>query len=95
MTTTTDAPRIPADMFATGTSVAVRAPRDGSLAHRPASVRRPTGRSYRGQDLYEDVTVAACAQDGAPVPLVTAHWADHMGAVACTEQACFPDATGR
>lgn len=86
-------PRIPQDLYLGGFHVACRNPRPGQLAHQPATVRREIpGRTVNGQPAYEHLTTAACQPNGDTVPLVTAHWADHMGATACTAGACFPDA---
>jgi hypothetical protein len=41
------------------------------------------------------VPVAACAPDDDECRLISAGWADHMGAQACTEDACFPTAEPR
>ena len=87
------APRIPAELFPTGANVACHNPGPGRLAHRSDTVQREIpGRTINGQQMYEHLTVAACTPDSGPIPLVTAHWADHLGAHACTAQACFPTA---
>jgi hypothetical protein len=70
----------------------------GAVAHRGATspVYDQDGKKTRAL-----VNHPACvpAEDGEPVgvrsprfPEVSAAWADHLGAVACTEPKCFPGA---
>lgn len=89
-------PRLPRELIPGGCSVAVRLPFGaGSVAHRAASVTRPTGPVMYGKQTTRSVPVAACAQDDDECSLLTASWADHRGAQACTEDACFPHAEPR
>lgn len=89
-------PRLPEPMTRGGASVAIRLPFGaGSVAHRPAYDTRPNGVFVYGIEQSASVPVAACAQDDDECRLLTAAWADHQGAQACTEDACFPDAEPR
>jgi hypothetical protein len=90
---TTALPRLPHGLRAAGASVAVRLPAvPGSVAHRAAHDQRPTKSKVFGAPTTQRVTVAACAQDDDPCAEMTAAWADFLGAQACTEEACWPDA---
>jgi hypothetical protein len=96
-TTRTAGPRLPRELMAGGSSVAViaRPISSGVLAHKPSSgTRQITEGMHAGQK--ETYYIAACAaaepDDADDAYQVTAAWADHLGALACTEQACFPDA---
>jgi len=96
--TATTLPRLPREMTVGGSSVAVRMPfASGSVAHRPKTVQRevaiPTSRW--GATRNAQIPVSACAPDDDECGLLTAAWADHLGAQACTEDACFPDAVSR
>jgi len=84
---------IPRELLTGGYSVAVRGPLGPeAIAHRPASdKRRNVGRAVgSNQPVEVDVPVAACDPKGPAAALFTAAWADHKGAHACTEPACFP-----
>ncbi|GAA2566113.1 hypothetical protein GCM10010435_44070 [Winogradskya consettensis] len=91
------APRLPRELFATGVQVVTIAPLGpGVVAHRYATETRqvqddvyrarPSGRT----EIYP---VAACAEadadQGYPCSL---QWAAVHGAIACTEPKCFPEA---
>ncbi|GIJ10755.1 hypothetical protein ACFFMR_18995 [Micromonospora andamanensis] len=92
---TTSLPRIP-KTFGAGASVAVRLPfGEGSVAHRVKYDPRPNGRFYRGEEQTSLVPLAACAPEDDPCVELSGGWADHQGAQACTEDACFPDAEPR
>lgn len=94
--TITTLPRLPREAIVSGYSVAVRLPFSaGSVAHRADHDKRPTGKRVYGQEVAASVPVAACATDDDECVLMTAGWADHQGAQACTEDACFPDAEPR
>ncbi|SCL16440.1 hypothetical protein GA0074692_0030 [Micromonospora pallida] len=94
--TTTTMPRLPRELTNGGSSVAVRLPFGaGSVAHRPTYVQRPNGKFVFGKEQRSSVPVAACAQDDDECSLLSAAWADHRGAQACTEDACWPDAEPR
>ncbi|WP_334445002.1 hypothetical protein [Micromonospora sp. CPCC 206060] len=84
----TESRRLPRAMTSGGASVAVRLPVGaGTLAH------RPTYRRIAPDNKYDQRTVvsAACAPQGAECRELSAGWADHLGALACTAPACFPD----
>ncbi|MEV6297822.1 hypothetical protein AB0M02_00280 [Actinoplanes sp. NPDC051861] len=85
---------IPPKLFPTGASVAVVLPLGpGAIAHKPAAdKRKTTKRPWRGEAVYQDVAVAACDPKGPQAAEFSAAWADHQGALACTEPACFPNA---
>lgn len=92
MTTATSAPRIPqGGSGAAPVAIIARPIAVGVLAHKSSSqTRGPKGR----QETYY-VTACAAAQDPDDADdayLVSAAWADHMGASACTEPTCFPSA---
>ncbi|WKU03730.1 hypothetical protein [Micromonospora sp. HUAS LYJ1] len=94
--TTKTLPRLPKDLTQGGASVAVRLPfGEGSVAHRPTTDDRLNGVFVFGIEQRSAVPVAACAPDDDECRLLSAGWADHMGAQACTEDACFPDAEPR
>ena len=100
----THAPQLPRDLMAGGSSVAIiaRPIAPGVLAHKPTSqTREITTGIHRGR--HETYYIAACAtppdtdhDDQGDEPdeayQVSAAWADHLGANACTEPACFPHA---
>jgi hypothetical protein len=86
---------IPRELLTGGYSVAVRLPLGpDAIAHRPQSAKRKNSRRTPGSSQPAEVRVAvpACDPSGPAATEFTAAWADHHGAVACTEQACFPDA---
>ncbi|GIE29996.1 hypothetical protein Ait01nite_030410 [Actinoplanes italicus] len=88
-------PKLPRDLMSGGLSVAVRGQLGpDAIAHRHTTDKRPNTRRVVGsnQPVQVSVNVPACDPKGEPSPLYSAAWADHKGAVACTEQACFPDA---
>ncbi|MER5703499.1 hypothetical protein ABT023_16360 [Micromonospora sp. NPDC002296] len=95
MTTTTSPPRLPRQMLSGGASVAVRLPSErGMVAHRPERDTRPAPiPGYPGRN--EQIVFAACSRDDGECRELTASWADHLGAQACTEPACFPEADAR
>jgi hypothetical protein len=87
--------KLPRDLLAGGSSVAVYPPlRADAVAHRYAITRRENKGRVIGsnQPSQVSVSVPACDPKGPAALLFTAAWADHMGAVACTEPDCFPDA---
>lgn len=91
--TTTTLPRLPYDMTKGGATVAVRTGpvTEDTLAHRPTWTR------VKPDDKYDlrSILTAACAPQGAECVALSAGWADHLGAAACTATACFPDAEPR
>ncbi|MCY1141355.1 hypothetical protein OWR29_25435 [Actinoplanes sp. Pm04-4] len=95
-------PKLPRELIPTGHSVALIGMTlgPGSIAHRASSktvpdLSRPR-HSKKGPQPTKQVPIAKCAEgqgdDADDAYLVSAHWADHKGAVACTETACFPTA---
>lgn len=87
-------PKLPRELMQGGYSVAVYLPlKPDRVAHRPTTDKRKSGRNpVYGQPVYQDMPVAACDPKGPVAVLFSAAWADHKGAVACTEPACFPNA---
>jgi hypothetical protein len=91
------AARLPRELLAGGSSVAViaRPIAPGVLAHRYSQEIRAVAPEY-GKPANEAYYVTACAADDLEnaddAYLVTVAWADHLGATACTEPACFPEA---
>lgn len=86
--------KLPAQLLAGASSVAIISRRlgKGTLAHRPGTRSRDVVRPGHGT-VRQDYPVAACADvDPDPAYLVSAAWADHKGAAACTETTCFPNA---
>ncbi|WP_431892703.1 hypothetical protein [Micromonospora haikouensis] len=89
---TSTLPRLPKPMTIGGATVVIHLPFEaGHPAHRPIWTRNNPDSKY---DLSCYVT-AACAPQGAEGRELSAAWADHQGAQACTEDACFPDAEPR
>lgn len=87
--------KLPRELLAGGTSVAVRGQLGpDAIAHRYGTESRANTRRVKGSNQPEQVSVPvlACDPKGPQASLFSAAWADHKGAVACTEQACFPDA---
>ncbi|WP_141713933.1 hypothetical protein [Micromonospora inyonensis] len=72
--------------------MAVRLPLEpGAVAHRATRNFAPVeGFPSRTQHFV----VPACRPDEDPCAEFTAGWADHFGAVACTEPSCFPESMG-
>lgn len=90
-------PKLPRSLMAGGSSVAIVARPLGPgalIAHKPSSqTREVEPGAYRSRT--ETYYIAACAAGQADPDdafQVSAAWADHIGAVACTEPACFPHA---
>lgn len=98
MSTSDTAARLPRELIAGGSSVAVIARQitPGVLAHRYSQETRPVDPPQYGKPANEAYFVTACAadhlDDADDAYLVTLAWADHKGASACTEPACFPGA---
>ncbi|MCX4470484.1 hypothetical protein OOK41_09210 [Micromonospora sp. NBC_01655] len=89
---TSTLPRLPKPLTVGGATVAVRLPfGPNSVAHRPTWTRVNPESKY---DLSATLA-AACSPDDGECSALTAAWADHQGAQACTEDACFPDAEPR
>jgi hypothetical protein len=87
--------KIPRQLLAGGYSVAVCGQLGAdAVAHRPDSVKRKNTGRVKGSNQPAEISVpvAACDLKGRQAALFSAAWADHKGAVACTESACFPDA---
>lgn len=96
MNTTIALPRLPREMTSGGASVAVRLPfGDRSVAHRVVRTNRAVVNAAYSQLRQTAVVVAACAPDDEPCAELSAGWADHRGAQACGEPACFPTAEPR
>ena len=89
--------KLPEALTRTGASVAFIAMPvvAGTIAHRPASASRmvPSRHGY-GQPVKETFDITACAasegEHADEAYQLSAAWADHLGAVACTEPGCFP-----
>ncbi len=96
MTSSLSVPQLPAELLPTGMSVAVtdRQMQPGFLAHRHSSEERSASNGYGGVTKVTTYVTACSAgqSDPAEAYLVSAPWAHHQGAGACTEQACFPQA---
>lgn len=96
--TTTSAPRIPqTGSGAYPVAIIGRPIETGTLAHKPSSQTREVTTGLRGRrGLQETYYITACAaaepDDADDAYLASAAWADHLGATACTEPACFPHA---
>jgi hypothetical protein len=90
--------KLPRQLLTGGYSVALisRQVGEGTLAHRPGESRsRKVWSSRHGVDVNQSYVVTACAgneSDADEAYLLSAAWADHRGADACPEDACFPDA---
>lgn len=95
-TTCPTGPRLPRRLMLGGSSVALiaRPMQPGVLAHKPSSQTRTVAKRGIGpqQETYYIAACAAGTDDPDEAYQHTAAWADHLGAVACTEPACFPEA---